>query len=75
MLVATGRTVEEINEIIGADTLGYLSVEHVQQLAPNSSCGFCTGCFTGSWPIPEPAEKMSDRFSVPLSQSDSNKVL
>lgn len=75
MLVATGRTVEEINEIIGADTLGYLSVEHVQQLAPGSSCGFCTGCFTGSWPIPEPAEKMSDRFSVPLSQSDSNKVL
>ena len=33
LLVATGRTVDQINEIIGADTLGYLSTEHVVQLA------------------------------------------
>ena len=31
LLVATGRTVDQINEIIGADTLGYLSTEHVVQ--------------------------------------------
>jgi amidophosphoribosyltransferase len=32
LLVATGRTVEQINQVLGADSLGYLSVEHVQQL-------------------------------------------
>ena len=46
-LIATGHTVEEINELVGSDTLGYLSIEHVQQLAIHSKCGFCTGCFTG----------------------------
>ena len=28
-LIATGHTVEEINELVGSDTLGYLSIEHV----------------------------------------------
>ncbi len=49
MLVATGRNVEQINEIIGADTLGYLSIDHVKQLAQQSHCGFCTACFTGEY--------------------------
>ena len=48
-LIATGHTVEEINELVGSDTLGYLSIEHVQQLAIHSKCGFCTGCFTGKY--------------------------
>ncbi len=51
MLVATGRNLDEINEIIGADTLGYLSNEHVVQLAKNSKCGFCTACFDGKYAV------------------------
>ena len=51
LLVATDRTVAEINEIIGADTLGYLSTEHVVQLAKNAKCGFCTACFTGEYAV------------------------
>ena len=51
LLVATGRNVEQINEIIGADTLGYLSTEHVVQLAKNAKCGFCTACFTGEYAV------------------------
>lgn len=76
-LVATGRTVEQINEIIGADSLGYLSAEHVQQLAIHSPhCGFCTGCFTGKYPVPEPTEEMPDPFARPLSQATKkNKIL
>ncbi len=58
MLVATGRNLEEINEIIGADTLGYLSTEHVVQLARNSKCGFCTACFTGKYAV-KPEEVLS----------------
>ena len=58
LLVATGRNVEQINEIIGADTLGYLSTEHVVQLAKNAKCGFCTACFTGEYAV-RPDEVLS----------------
>ena len=58
LLVATGRNVEQINEIIGADTLGYLSTEHVVQLAKNAKCGFCTACFTGEYAV-KPEEVLS----------------
>lgn len=51
LLVATGRTLDEINAIIGADTLGYLSEEHVVQLAQGAKCGFCTACFTGEYAV------------------------
>jgi len=53
-----GRTLEQINEVIGADTLGYLSNEHVVQLAKNAKCGFCTACFTGEYAV-EPESVLS----------------
>ena len=75
LLIATGHTVEEINRIIGSDTLGYLSVEHVQQLAKNSRCGYCVGCFTGKYPVAPPTETMDIVYDRPLSQSNTNKKL
>ena len=74
-LIATGHTVEEINKLVGSDTLGYLSIEHVQQLAIHSKCGFCTGCFTGKYPVAPPTETMDIVYDKPLSQSNSNKKL
>ena len=58
ILSVTKRTVEQINEVIGADTLGYLSTEHVVQLAKNAKCGFCTACFTGEYAV-KPDEVLS----------------
>ena len=74
-LIATGHTVEEINKLVGSDTLGYLSIEHVQQLAIHSKCGFCTGCFTGKYPVAPPTETMDIVYDKPLSQSKTNKKL
>ena len=51
-LIACSHTVEEIRELTGADSLGYLSLEHLHQLAPDARCGFCDGCFTERYPIP-----------------------
>ncbi|MBQ7793999.1 MAG: amidophosphoribosyltransferase [Clostridia bacterium] len=58
-LVMVGRTNEEVCEIIGADSLGFLSVDSLVKTAPNAKCGFCTGCFTGQYPfdIDEASEK------------------
>lgn len=50
-LIATGRTIEQIREHIGVDTLGYLSLEDLLNIAPNSKVGFCVGCFTGEYPV------------------------
>ena len=50
-LIACHNTIEEIRQIAGADSLGYLSLENLHQLAPDAKCGFCEGCFTGKYPI------------------------
>lgn len=53
-LIAHNRTVEEIRDIIGADSLGYLRVEDLKKLVPGLS--YCDGCFTGKYPL-EPPKK------------------
>ena len=50
-LVAFSNTVEETRKLIGADTLGYLSLENLHGIAPNAKCGFCEACFTGQYPV------------------------
>lgn len=50
-LIATGRTVEEMRDIIGADSLAFLPVENLKDIIPDAHCGFCHGCFTGNYPI------------------------
>jgi amidophosphoribosyltransferase len=48
-LIGARMSVEEIREFIGADTLGYLSVEGL--LSPFDVPGhFCTACYTGEYP-------------------------
>jgi amidophosphoribosyltransferase len=52
--VATDRTIDEIRQFIGADSLGYLSVEALHEAVSGnrSGEGFCDACFTGRYPIP-----------------------
>lgn len=65
-LVACRLTIEQIAGQIGADTLGYLSVEGVREIAAASGCDFCTGCFTGSYPAPVPQVSDKSRFEQKL---------
>lgn len=55
-LIAPRHSTEEICEIIGADSLGFLSVDRVEHIAKGFSGGFCTGCFTGKYPCACPTE-------------------
>ncbi len=50
-LVAVDRTVDEINELIGSDSLDYLTLENLLKTPIGSKCGFCTACFNGEYPI------------------------
>lgn len=68
-LIACNHSVEEITKIIGADSLGYLSVENVHKLANGCRCTFCDGCFTGHYPVPVPEAREKFRFERKLSQT------
>lgn len=50
-LIAHKRTVEEIREYVGADSLYYLSVDGMMKAVQRND-GFCQACFTGKYPIP-----------------------
>ena len=51
-LLAANMSVEEIRVFIGADTLGYLSVDGLLKSVAGRSDTFCSACFTGKYPIP-----------------------
>lgn len=58
-LVARTHTVEEIAQMSGADSLAYLSIEGVKQLARETRTGFCTACFTGNYPVEVKEDNMA----------------
>ncbi len=53
-LVASDLTVEEIRRFVGADSLGYLSMEGMVGAAGSPREEFCRACFDGEYPIPIP---------------------
>lgn len=67
-LIACKMSIPEICKFIGADSLGFLSVENVKKLAGNSDCDFCVGCFTEHYPIEVPKEMPKDKFEMKISE-------
>ena len=59
-LIAHNRTIEEINEIIGVDSLGYLRVERLKEIA--GGLGICTGCFDEKYPMEPPREDIRGEY-------------
>jgi len=61
-LIACKMSAAEIRDYLGADSLGYLSVDNVTKIAQNAKCSFCDGCFSGKYPVPEPAPAPKNKF-------------
>ena len=59
-LIAYNRTIDEIREIIGADSLGYLDVERLEELSEGLS--ICKGCFNGIYPLEPPKEDIRGSY-------------
>ena len=55
-LIASGLEVDEIRRSIGADTLGYVSLEGLVEATTIAESKLCTACFTGAYPIDVPAD-------------------
>ena len=74
-LIAANHTIDEIRDIIGADSLGYLPVDCLDKLADHSTCGFCHGCFTGEYPVHPPRQCAKHRFETHLSEKNEGGSL
>lgn len=71
-LIACRYPVEKIAEIIGADTLGYVPVEALPELAGN--CNYCSACFDGDYPTAVPTDTRKERFEQKLSMRNGIKT-
>lgn len=49
-LIASRNSIEQIREFIGADSLGYLSLESLRAALEDTEGKFCTSCYTGIYP-------------------------
>ncbi len=55
-LIANFKSVQEIENHIGADSLGYLSIENTIKATQQSQDSLCTACFTGCYPTSVPLQ-------------------
>jgi amidophosphoribosyltransferase len=51
-LIAHQNTPDQIRQIIGADSLGYLSLEGLRRSSEPLKIGICDACFSGEYPVP-----------------------
>lgn len=78
-LIACKHTVPEIADIIGADTLGYLSVDAAKEIAVRVAGNYdyplkyCAACFDGKYPTDVPAEGSKDRFEQKIPKEWKEK--
>ncbi len=59
-LIAHNRSIEEIRQIIGADSLGYLRLERLSEMV--DGLPICRGCFTGEYPLEPPTEDIRGEY-------------
>ena len=65
-LIACHHSMEEIAEIIGVDSLGYLPIEKLNQIVDSKD--YCAACFNGEYPTTIPTDLRKDRFERKLSE-------
>jgi amidophosphoribosyltransferase len=60
-LIAHNRTTDEVRELLGADSLSYLKIERLADMA--EGLPICTACFSGSYPIEPPKEDIRGDYN------------
>jgi amidophosphoribosyltransferase len=65
-LIANTRSVEEIRDYLGVDTLHYLSLEGMLSCVKQPDRNYCAACFTGQYPMP--VDMPVSKFSLERNQ-------
>ncbi|NLL71075.1 MAG: amidophosphoribosyltransferase [Epulopiscium sp.] len=63
-LIAHTHSLEEIKQEIGADSIGFISLEGLLKTPVGATCGLCTACFTGEYPMEITKEEMEDGYEL-----------
>ncbi|MGH9103751.1 MAG: amidophosphoribosyltransferase [Acidimicrobiales bacterium] len=68
-LLAANRSVEEIRDFLGADSIAYLGLDELVAAIGAPGAGFCDACLTGRYPVavPGPASGTDARRHVPMA--------
>lgn len=67
-LIAANRSIEEIRDFIGADSLAYLSLAGLKQSVEEDAPHYCTACFTGKYPTSLPQSTLQ-KLAIPIAES------
>jgi len=67
-LIASHKTVPEVRDFIGADSLGYLSIDGLIKAVALPRDIFCLACFTGDYPIP--VQLQMDKLALETTPAD-----
>jgi amidophosphoribosyltransferase len=73
-MVAHGRSIEEVAEHLGADSLAYLSLPGVYEAIGGARERHCDACFSGDYPLPGTEEaqgKFAFEATLPLAPSSA----
>ncbi len=63
-LIANQRSVDEIRDYLGIDSLVYLSHEQMLNSVQNANADYCTACFSGAYPMPIDENFRKDLFEA-----------
>ena len=66
-LIANGLTPEEIAASVGADSLGYISLDGMIAATGQGPDSLCLACFTGEYPVPLPDESLLGKHLLETS--------
>ena len=70
-LIASGLDTEEIRRSIGADSLGYISIDQLIQATTLGEERLCTACFTGVYPIAVPTDMSEGKLRLEITEVNS----
>jgi len=70
-LIAADKSIEDIREVIGADSLSYLSIDAIASVLGRTKGELCLGCVTGEYPYDIEGESTDRDVSRPVVGSES----
>jgi amidophosphoribosyltransferase len=74
VLIANNHSIEEIRQLVGVDTLGYLDLNDLKQIA---TCGgknsFCYACFDGKYSTDIPQEQPVNKYETKINIEEKTK--